>query len=93
MPWRQFTDTIDRMVGNAFQQDVQIGLRAPAVQLGHADQGVDDSRPLAAYQRFRGQIVFPPKHDIVAMLQRLAKAGLNTQPMPYWQLKLTEVGT
>ena len=48
VPRQQFFDAVDGMVGNALQHIAQIGFGIEAVELGRAEQAIEDCRPLAA---------------------------------------------
>lgn len=51
VPWQEFVETADRMVGDARQHVGEAGLRVGVVELGGSVQAVDDGGALAAAVR------------------------------------------
>ncbi len=41
VPGQEFGDAVDRVVGDAFEDVVEIELRVVAVEFGRAEQGID----------------------------------------------------
>ena len=59
VPWQEFFDLVDRMVGDLFEHVMKIEFGVEPVELGRSEQRVDGCGAFSACVRSREEIVFP----------------------------------
>src|SRR5512140_798902 len=63
VPRQQFSDAVDRVIGDAFQHLAKVSLWVEPIQLRRTDQGVHGRSALAAGVAPGKQVILPSKSD------------------------------
>ncbi len=63
IPWQQFPQTIDWMIGDALEDVAQIEFRIESMELRGAEQAIDRSSAFAASVGSSKEIVFPTQSN------------------------------
>ncbi len=63
MPWQQFLDAVDGMLGDAREHLAQVSFRIQAIELGRADKAVEGGGSLATSVGSRKEKILPSLSD------------------------------
>jgi hypothetical protein len=77
VPWEQFVDLADWMVGDSFKDLVEINLWIESVEFGGAEQRVDGCCTFASGVRSREEVIFRPSATTVYSFSSYPNGGVS----------------